>query len=351
MLERFTQKARAVVVGAQEEARTAGHSYVGTEHLLAAMAALGDGAAYHALSAVGLTAEVVREEIGRRVGGVGRLSEGDAEALRTIGIDLDAVVASVEKSFGPGALDAPSSAKSRGHRPFTKRAKKVMELALREALRLGHSYIGTEHLLLGLIRENDGLAMQIMRDRGIDLAAVQSTLNAEMPAGRPAKRRTALAPSPATQHILGTAATEARREGRRYVGTGQLLVALVGIASEQEAGPFGLAAAALLADAGITVERIRAAVDDVKIEGRRPFSGSIGFGDHLSTDAKGAIKRAQTLSALETRTGTEPAYLLMSLAMTPGSTAATLLVAAGLTPKEIRNRLLGPLDGGVLAAA
>jgi hypothetical protein len=130
MFERFTDRARRVVVLAQEEARMLYHGYVGTEHILLGLIHEGEGVA--------------------------------AKALESLGISLEAVRAQVEEIIGRGE-QIPS-----GYIPFTPRAKKVMELSLREALQLGHDYIGTEHILLGLIREGDGVAAQVLIMLGAD---------------------------------------------------------------------------------------------------------------------------------------------------------------------------------------
>jgi len=135
MFERFTDRARRVVVLAQEEARLLNHNYIGTEHLLLGLIHEGEGVA--------------------------------AEALRSLGISLEAVRVQVEEIIGQGQ-SAPT-----GHIPFTPRAKKVLELSLREALQLGHNYIGTEHILLGLIREGEGVAAQVLVKLGADLARVR----------------------------------------------------------------------------------------------------------------------------------------------------------------------------------
>ena len=135
MFERFTDRARRVVVLAQEEARLLNHSYIGTEHILLGLIHEGEGVA--------------------------------AKALETLGISLEAVRAQVEEIIGQGG-SSPS-----GHIPFTPRAKKVLELSLREALQLGHNYIGTEHILLGLIREGEGVAAQVLVKLGADLARVR----------------------------------------------------------------------------------------------------------------------------------------------------------------------------------
>ena len=135
MFERFTERARRVVVLAQDEARMLNHNYIGTEHILLGLIHEGEGVA--------------------------------AKALESLGISLDAVRQQVEEIIGQGQ-DAPS-----GHIPFTPRAKKVLELSLREAQQLGHNYIGTEHILLGLIREGDGVAAQVLVKLGADLNRVR----------------------------------------------------------------------------------------------------------------------------------------------------------------------------------
>jgi len=135
MFERFTDRARRVVVLAQEEARLLSHNYIGTEHILLGLIHEGEGVA--------------------------------AEVLRTLGIGLDAVRDRVRSAIGEGS-QAPS-----GHIPFTPRAKKVLELSLREALQLGHNYIGTEHILLGLIREGQGVAAEVLVALGADLNVVR----------------------------------------------------------------------------------------------------------------------------------------------------------------------------------
>ena len=135
MFERFTDRARRVVVLAQDEARELNHNYIGTEHILLGLISEGDGVA--------------------------------AKALESMGISLDAVRSEVVDIIGRGS-QPPS-----GHVPFTPRAKKVLEYSLREALQLGHKYIGTEHLLLGLIREGEGVAAQVLVKLGADLPRVR----------------------------------------------------------------------------------------------------------------------------------------------------------------------------------
>src|SRR5690242_16200582 len=168
MFERFTTPARGVVVGAQQAARELYHPTIGTEHVLIAMLET-DGPIQRLLAERGVTAATVREDIERHVGvhQPGPLDPDaaaeDAAALKAIGIDLDQVRAAIEANFGPGALHLPRPVKRRGffaklyasggHVPFSPRAKKVLELSLREAIRLDHKFIAPEHLMLGLLRE------------------------------------------------------------------------------------------------------------------------------------------------------------------------------------------------------
>jgi ATP-dependent Clp protease ATP-binding subunit ClpC len=135
VFERFTDRARRVIVLAQEEARMLNHNYIGTEHVLLGLLHEGEGVAY--------------------------------QTLTTLDISLDTVREKVEEIIGVGQK-APSS-----HIPFTPRAKKVLELSLREALDMGHNYIGTEHILLGLLREGDGVAAQVLVNLGATLAKVR----------------------------------------------------------------------------------------------------------------------------------------------------------------------------------
>jgi ATP-dependent Clp protease ATP-binding subunit ClpC len=136
VFERFTERARRVVVLAQEEAGMLNHNYIGTEHILLGLIHEGEGVA--------------------------------AKALESLGISLEDVRADVEQIIGRG-----ESAQA-GQIPFTPRAKKVLELSLRESLQLGHNYIGTEHVLLGLAREGEGVGAQVLQKRGADLESVRA---------------------------------------------------------------------------------------------------------------------------------------------------------------------------------
>ena len=178
MFERFTEPARKVTVDAQLVARRLGHSHTGTEHLLLGLLEI-DGVAAQVLGGLGITPAAVEREIVTEVGR-GPLGTGDAEALGAIGIDLDEVRRRMEASFGPGALHWHPDPRCRGERPrlghvpFSPRAKKVLELSLREALALKHRYIGTEHLLLGLVREGEGLAMLVLTRLGAGPQAIRA---------------------------------------------------------------------------------------------------------------------------------------------------------------------------------
>jgi hypothetical protein len=195
MFERFTAAARETVQRARDEAIAAHRRYIGTEHILIALLAADRGVAYGVLSSAGLTAEGVRAEALRLVPPpADPLGPADAEALRAIGIDLDAVIASVEGTFGEGALRAPEDDEPRrrrglfrrgggptaglhDHPRFSPRAKKVLELSLREALRRGDNHIGAEHILLGLIRDGDGVAAKILSETGRSLDALRTEVD------------------------------------------------------------------------------------------------------------------------------------------------------------------------------
>ncbi len=185
MFERFTDRARRVVVLAQEEARMLNHNYIGTEHILLGLIHEGEGVA--------------------------------AKALESLGISLEGVRQQVEEIIGQGQ-QAPS-----GHIPFTPRAKKVLELSLREALQLGHNYIGTEHILLGLIREGEGVAAQVLVKLGADLNRVRQQVIQLLSGYQTGKEPTAAGSgaageaAPSTSLVLdqfGRNLTQAAREGK-----------------------------------------------------------------------------------------------------------------------------------------
>jgi ATP-dependent Clp protease ATP-binding subunit ClpC len=189
VFDRFTDVARHIIVWAQEEARLLRHNYIGTEHLL-----------------LGLT----HDEHGVAT-----------EALESFGVSTLTVRASVEELIGVGGSE-PS-----GHVPFTPRAKKVMELSLREALLLGHNYIGSEHLLLGLVREGEGVAAQVLMRHGADLESVRQRI-VEILGTRDPESGTWPQRVPSRSGIAGIfepALHEARRLGDEWVGAEHVVLA------------------------------------------------------------------------------------------------------------------------------
>jgi len=249
MFERFTSEARRAIVLAQEEARRLQHNYIGTEHLLLGLLAEPDGIAAAAAGRFGLT-----------------LAAGRNDLTEIIGI-------------GQKPLRG-------GHIPFTPRAKKCLELALREALQLGHDYIGPEHVLLGIIREGEGVAAQILIKRGRDLAAVRAAVTELLPPAGPGPTRRwrrriaagAVAPSvsqPEQQRELRTTpaadtslAEAARLAGQSPVGSHHILLAAL-------ADPASAATRALAAH-GIDIGGVREAL---------LTAGVIGSSDELPEDA------------------------------------------------------------------
>jgi ATP-dependent Clp protease ATP-binding subunit ClpA len=215
MFERFTGQARQVIVSAQEEARVLDHNYIGTEHLL-----LGLLTAPDSVAGVSLTA---------------------------LGYGRDEVRAKVEDMIGRGKT-SPS-----GHIPFTPRAKKVLELSLREALQLKHNYIGTEHILLGLIREGEGVGPQVLAEKHpLDRIRGEVLTRLDSPAGREAH---GAARTPAAHDVLALAAELA---GEAPVGSHHILEAIL-----QQPDS---AAAKVLTDAGVDRDQLAAKLDEVSTE-------------------------------------------------------------------------------------
>ena len=234
MFERFTDRAREVVVTAQREARQLNHNYIGTEHLLLGLLGEPRSLAHRALVHAGVSTDRARQEI----------------------IDI----------VGMGKGKTPG-----GHIPFTPRAKKVLELSLREALNFGHNYIGTEHILLGLVREGDGVAATVLHNQGVDLKALRDAVVALLPPGEPAEARLMRrwlrrrgAPSapdePRTTTATDASLDEARRlAGNAAVGSHHLLLATLSDPTS--------AAAKALGNLGIDLERAREALRDVDVTG------------------------------------------------------------------------------------
>ncbi len=241
MFERFTNRARHVVVLAQEEARQLQHNYIGTEHILLGLLGEPDGLAFRALEGFGMSLEGTREEVKAIVGA------------------------------GTGKVGG-------GHIPFTPRAKKTLEYALREALQLHHNYIGTEHILLGVIREGDGVGAKILTQHSADLTAVRAAvldLLSTVPAGADRGRRwlrrrypvdPGEAPEPGesaelrTTPAADTSLSEAARlAGSQPVGSHHLLLAALGDPDT--------AAARALAALGVDLDQAKAALRTADVTG------------------------------------------------------------------------------------
>jgi Clp amino terminal domain, pathogenicity island component len=231
LFERFTERARQVIVLAQEEARMLKHNYIGSEHILLGLLREEEGLAARVLESLDITVERVRADVIRLVGSGDELTSGQI--------------------------------------PFTPRAKKVLELSLNEALSLGHNYIGTEHILLGLVRVNDGVAARVLLDFAADADMIRDEM-IRMLSGPEARERTEITPIGAHRGrqlidqdwldglaaILNDLAAEIRRELKREPDTGDLLLALAcapDTRSGQALGELGVDVDALWA----TIERIR----------------------------------------------------------------------------------------------
>ena len=214
MFERFTDRARRVLVLAQAEATELRHNFIGTEHVLLGLIKEGSGVAAKVLGQLGVHMEETRE--------------------------------TVLKTIGPGSPDTDLSGKP----PFTPRSKKVLELSLREAIALGHNYIGTEHLLLGLITEGEGVAAQILIQKGVVPATVRATVMAELAKYGPAKRDATHTPAGSSLEFAARAAA-----GVNAVGTHHYLLAMAN-------DPTSLAGK-ILASLGVMAEGVRSRIDEL----------------------------------------------------------------------------------------
>jgi len=250
MFERFTDRARTVVVLAQEEARTLGHNYIGTEHLLLGLAAEGNGVGATVLAEAGLSLEILRADVVRIIGDVA----GEAE----------------------------------GRIPFTPRAKKVLEYSLREALKLSHNYIGTEHLLLAIVAEGEGVAAQILVSHGLGAEETRARVVEKLgvteqgtaaigrwrpPAGGPHVLRGARV-SRATAEI----GLEARQLAGAETQTSAHLLRAIVAATDTQAGR-------ALASLGVTAEAVERALAATPVEGTT---------DETREDAMARVARVRT---------------------------------------------------------
>jgi ATP-dependent Clp protease ATP-binding subunit ClpA len=236
MFERFTDRARRVVVLAQEEARLLNHNYIGTEHILLGLIQEGHGVAAKALAGLDIPLERARSEVEHII--------GRGRELRA------------------------------GHIPFTPRAKKVLELSLREALQLGHNYIGTEHILLGLLREGEGVAAQVLQKLGADLNRVRQQViqllreyTGEGEEASEPGQTVAYGPfdpplSAGSRFVLGLAASTAKKMDHRSIRPVDLLVGLFA-AGDREV-------ARMLESLGVDIDALRQRIEELDAAPQAP---------------------------------------------------------------------------------
>jgi len=303
MFERFTNRARHAVVLAQEEARRLQHNYIGTEHVLLGLLGEPDGLAGRALAGVGMSLESTRQEV-------------------------TAIV-------GTGAASVS------GHIPFTPRAKKTLELSLREALQLHHNYIGTEHILLGLIREGEGIAAQVLKQHG-DLTAIRAAVLELLPAAsaeaarsrRWLRRSAAAGPgeadAPAEQTVLNTSpaadttlSEAARLAGSRPVGSHHLLLAAL-------ADP-DTAAARALAALGVDLDRAKETLRTADITGTSDEPPEEAGRRQMVIQVTGERLTVETADPVLTEAGRAALRALGDQASPPGSIRGDLPACASLS--------------------
>ena len=303
MFERFTNRARHAVVLAQEEARRMQHNYIGTEHVLLGLLGEPEGLACRALAGLGMSLEAARNEV-------------------------TAIV-------GTGSV-APS-----GHIPFTPRAKKTLELALREALQLGHNYIGTEHILLGLMREGEGVAAQVLKQHA-DLTAIRAAVLDLLPAAgaqaararrwlrRPAAADPGEAGAQAEQMVMNTTpaadttlSEAARLAGSRPVGSHHLLLAAL-------ADP-DTAAARALAALGVDMEQAKETLRHADITGTSDEPPEEAGRRQMVIHVTGERLTIEATDPVITEAGRAALHALGDQASPPGTIRGDLPACAGLS--------------------
>ena len=299
MFERFTEGARQVLVLAQDEARQMGHNYIGTEHILLGLLRAEDGLGV--LADLGLTLEPVRGQV-----------------LRIVGSGLEETM---------------------GQIPFTPRAKKVLELALREALSLGHNHISSEHILLALVRVDDSVATRILLDYDADAEKVRNEVIRLL--SGPSGRLRAVEIPPASvgldahaQLAVELAKREAASLGQQHVGTEHLLLGL------QLSGR-GLAASVLQA-VGVTIERVRPLLVAIAGSAEQPTMGEIP----LTSSAQNALNQAkrEALKLGAPAVGTE--HVLLSLVQYYEGALGRILLDLDASPQQIRRQVLRRINPG-----
>jgi ATP-dependent Clp protease ATP-binding subunit ClpA len=328
--DRFTERARELLSLAQEEAQRLNHNYIGTEHILLGLVREHDGVAAVVLARLGVDLESARAEVERIIG------QSDRSMLGNIGL--------------------------------TPHAKKVVELAADEAHRLNHRYIGTEHLLLGLVREGEGIAAHVLQSLGVDLQNLRITTvqvlshtssagaapgapvqgaPAPAPGGEPVPRR----PFPFAAHnqagrfdkfterarrVLSFAQEEAQRFNHNYIGTEHLLLGLIRVG--------GGVAAKVLANLGVELNRVRSTVEFIIGRGDRIVLGDIGLTPRAKTVIGLAADAARLLD--HQYIGTE--HILLGLVREGEGIAAGVLESLGVNLEKVRAetmRVLGDQGG------
>jgi ATP-dependent Clp protease ATP-binding subunit ClpA len=320
--DKFTERARTVLSLAQEEAQRLNHTYIGTEHLLLGLVREGDGVA--------------------------------AAVLRNLGVDLTSVRAEVERTVGRGDHSV------QGDIGLTPRAKKVFELAVDEARRLNHHYIGTEHILLGLVREGEGIAARVLESLGVNLEKVRQTtiqVLSRSSTPPPAGVYTTLSvgqppypppfPAPDQQirfdrfterarRTLGLAQEEAQRFNHTYIGTEHLLLGLVRV----EDG----VAAKVLANLGVELNEVRSRVGFIIGRDDRVVLGDIGLTPRSKKVIELAVDEERRLG--HHYIGTE--HILLGLIREGEGIAGGVLEGLGVTLESVRAetlRVLGEQGG------
>jgi len=311
VFEHFTERARQVIVFAQEEARALGHNYIGTEHVLLGLLREEEGVAARALDSLGITFERARERVVEVIGLGEEIAEHEI--------------------------------------PFTPRVKKVLELARSEARALGHEYIGTEHILLGLLREGEGVAARVLTDLVADPERAREEVLRMLEAQPQTESRPAggdWAPPGAASHgmferfaegarqVVVLAQEEARILKHDYIGTEHILL---GLLREQDGG----LAARVLASLDITVERVRAQVVSIVGSREEVASGQIPFTPRAKKVLELALREALSLG--HNYIGTE--HILLGLARENEGVAARVLLDFDADPDRIRNDVIRMLSG------
>ena len=314
MFERFTERARQVVVLAQEEARTLKHNYIGTEHILLGLIREEEGLAARVLEALDIELGRVRAQIVRIV--------GSAEEVTT------------------------------GQIPFTPRARKVLELALREALSLGHNYIGTEHILLGLVRENEGVAARVLLDFDADAEKIRSEVT-RMLSG-PGGRRQGVEPLPRELHgIEAWIDHDLLRAEVRLSASGQQTLLLSFIAASREesqvVSPSNLVEGlvrttdpeiqAVLQAAGLNVERVDEILEPLPAPGSEAYEAFSGIARQLNAQARRVLDLALAYSLVRAGSPASPLSLLAGLAQIQDPAMVDLLHRLGIEPELLRDEI------------